>query len=200
MISIHASRGGSDWKEVTNADVAYYISIHASRGGSDSKIGLSSLQIDDFNPRFPRGKRHLHGGRYPCPVHFNPRFPRGKRQALVTAIKDNKSDFNPRFPRGKRPMCMCPIITRIIISIHASRGGSDHRQQVMQHSRKEFQSTLPAGEATWHKVIFRIIKDDFNPRFPRGKRLLFVFEFSGFFSISIHASRGGSDCISGRGT
>ena len=55
-ISIHASRGGSD--EAGGVGVAEsMISIHASRGGSDKAAYSSMILTNDFNPRFPRGKR-----------------------------------------------------------------------------------------------------------------------------------------------
>ena len=40
-------------------DGNYTISIHASRGGSDSMSGLMAARNRYFNPRFPRGKRHV---------------------------------------------------------------------------------------------------------------------------------------------
>ena len=57
-------------------------------------------------------------------------------------------DFNPRFPRGKRPDVDGVIIVGIVISIHASRGGSDR-----------------------FPLACLMISSNFNPRFPRGKRL-----------------------------
>ena len=78
------------------------------------------------------------------------------------------------------------------ISIHASRGGSDIADTELLPHRLEFQSTLPAGEATEprgvgvpegaisihasrggsdHPVSAYWLKfANFNPRFPRGKR------------------------------
>ncbi len=100
------------------------ISIHASRGGSDVDV-LHGVPIDpNFNPRFPRGKRQ--------PNRFG-------RQALT------------------------------YISIHASRGGSDYYEG-LDWQKLEFQSTLPAGEATCCNHAL-----------------------NGGVEISIHASRGGSD-------
>ena len=57
------------------------------------------------------------------------------------------------------------------ISIHASRGGSDH--------------PFVGNPGT---------NGDFNPRFPRGKRQGGLHAYGGYCAISIHASRGGSDC------
>ena len=63
----------------------------------------------------------------------------------------------------------------IVISIHASRGGSDYIKLIFERSSL-FQSTLPAGEATAYQ-----------------QRAIDVIE------ISIHASRGGSDFLSASG-
>ena len=35
----------------------FAISIHASRGGSDWRVDAASRRAEDFNPRFPWGKR-----------------------------------------------------------------------------------------------------------------------------------------------
>ena len=78
--------------------------------------------------------------------------------------------FQSTLPAGEattaRPPKWCPIK----ISIHASRGGSDERT-----------AGYPCQE--WN----------FNPRFPRGKRLVPVVDEGDVIIISIHASRGGSD-------
>ena len=191
-ISIHASRGGSDAFALFQQDLSA-ISIHASRGGSDKGAadwinGLDEFQstlpageatfhgmisldsFNDFNPRFPRGKRHtLYSRSYWLFVNFNPRFPRGKRQAMGKHARNHSKDFNPRFSRGKRllpPGTTSPTlifqstlpageatdnfadaVKLFVISIHASRGGSDQSEQIR-----------------------RPLHRDFNPRFPRGKR------------------------------
>ena len=82
-----------------------------------------------------------------------------------------------------------------IISIHASRGGSDPFAIAPGQTLFVFQSTLPAGEATKLTFIPTLPKRYFNPRFPRGKRLEIEAEDEHDAAISIHASRGGSDDI-----
>ena len=79
-------------------------------------------------------------------------------------------DFNPRFPRGKRPSRLQSFTMADMISIHASRGGSD--QNVLQRQSRCLH---------------------FNPCFPRGKRRPVVSHHVVFIHISIHASREGSD-------
>ncbi len=125
------------------------ISIHASRGGSDGRRWAADDRAGHFNPRFPRGKR---------PENIGPLWA--------------KSNFNPRFPRGKRQVCRRKKPGGFIISIHASRGGSDDKEAIMIDRYLRFQSTLPAGEAT------RMGKEVADRRV-----------------ISIHASRGGSDRV-----
>ena len=57
-----------------------------------------------------------------------------------------------------------------VISIHASRGGSDLLTYGVDGDFPGFQSTLPAGEATCQRKRRRHYRNHFNPRFPRGKR------------------------------
>ena len=101
LISIHASRGGSDNRQ-SAVRLCCAISIHASRGGSDTDIE-STTSWD---------------------IHFNPRFPRGKRP-----IKHRAGDLSSRFqstlPAGEATAALKSNITNGVISIHASRGGSD---------------------------------------------------------------------------
>ena len=107
-------------------------------------------------------------------MNFNPRFPRGKR-LRPSAVCEFHHDFNPRFPRGKRLRYDRDRWDGQVISIHASRGGSDVIFNITYGERTGFQSTLPAGEATWIHMIIQHFTTDFNPRFPRGKRRLFIF-------------------------
>ena len=170
VISIHASRGGSDTSDnlAHNRDTVFQstlpageataaetqnqrptnISIHASRGGSDPAREDNALHPRDFNPRFPRGKRPFCRAFKKAPFpHFNPRFPRGKRRCGPTSVTC-LLNFNPRFPRGKRPIKFGSRFLYRPISIHASRGGSDHCEIAQEGGNQIFQSTLPAGEAT----------------------------------------------------
>ena len=170
----------------------------------------------DFNPRFPRGKRHtspatpetpcisIHASRggsdggwflsaspaYRISIHAS----RGGSDMEPYTVVYIFKHFNPRFPRGKRPD-----------TIRKADG------------RLQFQSTLPAGEATEGQV-FEEFRNDisihasrggsdrksrnqtiylfyFNPRFPRGKRPSRSGLPASPSKISIHASRGGSDWL-----
>ena len=160
-------------REATNTGVLLtsteYISIHASREGSDVDISRNVRDFNHFNPRFPRGKRLPPFCVLLCPAQFQSTLP--AREATVSrsvmayslsisihASREGSDigscspaipgpHFNPRFPRGKR-----------------------HPPRPHQCRHLEFQSTLPAREATVLSASAKSLS-----------------------SISIHASREGSD-------
>mgnify|MGYP000852370309 CR=1 FL=1 len=191
MISIHASRGGSDPDGKKN-DGGQHISIHASRGGSDVlRFAVQRVHLY-FNPRFPWGKR--------------PQLPPCSEAVISISIHASRGGSD-RFTLDENPF--------VSISIHASRGGSDYKITSFFTIVKVFQSTLPVGEATLPVRRSRFSAIHFNPRFPWGKRRSAVCGSTGAslfqstlpvgeatfarlrhiqrVNISIHASRGGSD-------
>ena len=91
-------------------------------------------------------------------------------------------------------------VTFWTISIHASRGGSDKNSATTTRFWCKFQSTLPAGEATFSASVNVLGKNYFNPRFPRGKRHTDTLLYIITLYISIHASREGSDYQSNKAT
>ena len=126
-ISIHASRGGSDLCSVLLMCSLLPISIHASRGGSDPPTWAATQDGFIFQSTLPAGEATFFP-MLPSQIsqNFNPRFPRGKRQKPFPLIFPKIPYFNPRFPRGKRRRMDSPFVYGYFISIHASRGGSDH--------------------------------------------------------------------------
>ena len=165
------------------------ISIHAFRGESDVRAaGYGSISFH-FNPRFPRGKRHLSplgrriffvfqstlpageatlgGSPAGIPCDFNPRFPRGKR--LIPLIeKLDKVQFQSTLPAREATQTAYIAMMGDVISIHASRGGSDFDENGVLRFTFKFQSTLPAGEATFH-AIFRKGEEEFQSTLPAGE-------------------------------
>ena len=167
-----------------------------------------------FNPRFPRGKRRLAGGLIANHQQFQSTLPageattfllwprvrrnisihasRGGSDKMICAIRDGVPHFNPRFPRGKRRR-LGGAVGQIAQFQSTLPAGEATYSSCPFTAVNTFQSTLPAGEATsaaspiWAQMSY------FNPRFPRGKRLRRPL-FDGLdVYISIHASRGGSD-------
>ena len=75
------------------------------------------------------------------------------------------------------------------ISIHASHKGSDVIGSGLLSGNVQFQSTLPAREATMGVSAIRPGIPDFNPRFPQGKRRssLAVLKRSAIFQSTLPA-------------
>ena len=125
-------------------------------------------------------------------MYFNPRPPRGERH-LRQRLSKILRNFNPRPPRGERRPLYIQFAGVITISIHALREESDIPVEVGNGETKEFQSTPSARRATLLTTVFKrgfvisihalreesdkffFIKmyahSDFNPRPPRGERL-----------------------------
>ena len=170
-------------------------------------------RISHFNPRFPRGKRRcgtriwfytrkisIHASRggsdLPCPTllykipYFNPRFPRGKRPTAFPAFLADVV-FQSTLPAGEATNGEEMQIPTITISIHASREGSD-KTTSNTSINPEFQSTLPAREATLPDV-YSPTTDEFQSTLPAREATKKVQLHTPSRSISIHASREGSD-------
>ena len=127
------------------------ISIHASRGGSD----YGQQYIDDrnrgnFNPRFPRGKRLAPKWWNEVSEIFQSTLPAGEATLLEEGESPYDHGFQSTLPAGEATDDAAAQAVRQDISIHASRGGSDLQQGPLLKRNLPFQSTLPAGEATRH--------------------------------------------------
>jgi len=152
---------------VCSADV----SIHAPREGSDRRVELDSHNRSSFNPRSPRGERPLCAA-CQCPAEaFQSTLPaRGATDCASAAAEGGR-----------------------LVSIHAPREGSDwwHRQHCT--CAAAFQSTLPARGATGGIGSIARVRRRFNPRSPRGERLVASAALHVCGGVSIHAPREGSD-------
>ena len=131
------------------------VSIHASRGGSDRQSTIIGMRQFMFQSTLPVG------GATP--------LTRRKRH------KDNQ--FQSTLPVGGATMASTISLWSAMVSIHASRGGSD----LLSGCRR---LSTNCG---------------FNPRFPWGERPFLYFRYDNSCSVSIHASRGGSDNPSANG-
>ena len=79
------------------------------------------------------------------------------------------------------------------ISIHAPREGCDTINQLRMAFQIQFQSTHPARGATATSTAANFTLCNFNPRTPRGVRLLDSRDAALNAIISIHAPREGCD-------
>ena len=124
-ISIHALREEGDRIRRYVFEALAAISIHALREEGDLRLSETSLEINDFNPRPPRGGRREKPEKEQdtrqfqstpsarratyilCTFtiihdYFNPRPPRGGRRKVKCDHTLHTSHFNPRPPRGGR--------------------------------------------------------------------------------------------------
>ena len=103
-ISIHAPREGCDFDQnLTVQTNVRFQSTHPARGATRSSLESVRASRGHFNPRTPRGVRHvihrLGVGGFP---NFNPRTPRGVRHVIHRLGVGGFPNFNPRTPRGVR--------------------------------------------------------------------------------------------------
>ena len=146
----------------------------------------------NFNPRFPRGKRHRLASE-PVSVNrnFNPRFPRGKRPGMRVG-EMLQLLFQSTLPAGEATVEVMKDLDALTISIHASRGGSDSSADIDAPMTNNFNPRFPRGKRPSYPSGFCFVIL-FQSTLPAGEATL-AYEFIKTESnISIHASRGGSD-------
>ena len=140
-------------REATDDDVTFRsvgsISIHASREGSDGPGAVSFQSSCNFNPRFPRGKRrelvHERSQQIPISIHASRE---GSDQRIVNSFPYTFA-ISIHASREGSDLDVCTAISpTLTISIHASREGSDYSRLACNVPFRQFQSTLPAREAT----------------------------------------------------
>ena len=100
------------------------ISIHASRGGSDYTAYETYKEDYIFQSTLPAGEATKIWFKLWPYVFISIHASRGGSDILRASFSASGDNFNPRFPRGKRPGSFSTSSV-ISISIHASRGGSD---------------------------------------------------------------------------
>ena len=146
LISIHAPREGCDFMEVNRILMGLNISIHAPREGCDVTQGGYALREgisihaprEGCDHRLPRPQR-------PPPWYFNPRTPRGVRH-LSHQRRLLQVNFNPRTPRGVRLWSREGGGKIVVISIHAPREGCDGCfNQIQPMSGIYFNPRTPRG-------------------------------------------------------
>ena len=170
-ISIHAPRVGSDGDHPELAAGAR-ISIHAPRVGSDRKRRRIRSQLENFNPRSPRGERPYADGVITIAAVFQSTLPAWGATQAGCRPAVSSSHFNPRSPRGERPFWM----------------------SISWRDRRNFNPRSPRGERRAARRR-RSARDNFNPRSPRGERLVPDSMACPELVISIHAPRVGSDAV-----
>ena len=168
-ISIHASPKGSDLVYLGLPGPAVVISIHASPKGSDNELSYLIHAKDGFQSTLPR--REATGGATPAPypqtisIHASPK---GSDEVHEPAVLLHVISIHAS-PKGSDERVAGHLVVERI-SIHASPKGSDRANRSPPTTNDAFQSTLPRREATQLPSRVCSALDNFNPRFPEGKR------------------------------
>ena len=158
------------------------------------QLRLARERTDYFNPRPPRGGRPVAFGFSHIRVLISIHALREEGDVIATAPAGWIWDFNPRPPRGERQRMISDIEDMMQISIHALREESDLQKQgykrrmvISIHALREegdrvlpllcmlhkiFRSTPSARWATRPSPASRRSSTYFNPRPPRGGRLV----------------------------
>ena len=140
--------------------------------GGATYVLLGTMEVDqDFNPRSPRGERHY------------------EKSILIW-----KEIISIHAPRGGSDQRLgVEFLRRLVISIHAPRGGSDHNLKTGGSSTWKISIHAPRGGSDDTPQAVNRRPAHFNPRSPRGERLMTIHQNDKDARISIHAPRGGSD-------
>ena len=104
-----------------------------------------------------------------CLSYFDPRLPRGRRPHFdQLGIRHDAISIHASLAGGDG--ALRPFVHAAVISIHASLAGGDHALIVRRLYSVDFNPRLPRGRRL---VIHgkENYHDDFNPRLPRGRRL-----------------------------
>ena len=107
---------------------------------------------------------------HPC-TYFNPRPPRGERQRMISDIED-MMQISIHALREESDLQKQGYKRRMVISIHALREEGDRVLPLLCMLHKIFRSTPSARMATRPSPASRRSSTYFNPRPPRGGRLV----------------------------
>ena len=172
-----------------------FISTHAPRVGSDPSGASCCPGYRYFNPRSPRGERHLEVEPVVHVVVISTHAPRVGSDFLWFYFAHMRLYFNPRSPRGKRQKDRRTGLNVSRISTHAPRVGSDTPGRYAWEFASIFQPTLPAWGATQaHRLALPLRY--ISTHAPRVGSDATHLGYVIFFKISTHAPRVGSDKFS----
>jgi len=173
-----------------------WVSIHAPREGSDPPFcGMYSLPLC-FNPRPPRGeRRYWPYNFYPSQLFQSTPPERGATGKFFIPAAGS-AGFNPRPPRGERLVHLNGIGDGVMFqSTPPERGATRPRPQGGGVSRVSIHAPREGSDLAKESLLS--ISASFNPRPPRGERLLRIDLVWSRISVSIHAPREGSDIYQG---
>ena len=166
------------------------VSIRASRAGGDVKAAMSRSMVREFQSAPPAREATPAPRTSPTlAIGFNPRLPRGRRPRRPPPSSPCAASFNPRLPRGRRLARIGEGCAVFVVSIRASRAGGDRdRRRSALLSGVSIRASRAGGDVSipwgWHGF------SRFNPRLPRGRRLLLQYDQAAPRSFNPRLPRG----------
>ena len=146
--STHPARGATVSCNCGAANIFQFQSTHPARGATLLAL-YQKLSQSDFNPRTPRGVRHVIEGDYRGFFQFQSTHP--ARGATAGGLK-------------QRVGCT--------ISIHAPREGCDGKDAVKRIRFLQISIHAPREGCDIFSTVSKVLWIYFNPRTPRGVRRL----------------------------
>ena len=192
-VSIHAPRAEGDWRKwrpgactggfnprpprggrpvlgsvEPHADA---VSIHAPRAEGDTVDAAVAVVRNGFNPRPPRGGRldgHL---RREVLAEFQS-TPPARRATRRGARQGRRPRVSIHAPRAEGDPVTSPQSASSIMFQSTPPARRATSSRCTRPRSDSFQSTPPARRATWRRAVMRRADRGFNPRPPRGGRLV----------------------------
>ena len=153
--------------------VGIFQSTLPSRGATSIFCGLSEQIVISIHAPLA-GSDHSDGPKATRPFYFNPRSPRGERH-VTFAHNTVSTIFQSTLPSRGATSDGFVLFILILISIHAPLAGSD--QIPVQYNltgKISIHAPLAGSDLVNHNNLRVTV--DFNPRTPRGERHLSVLE------------------------
>ena len=192
-------------RETTNCSVSRSactaISTHVPRAGDDAALHKILMQVADFNPRPPCGRRLARCAGSAGATRFQPtspvrettakavyetanqqistHVPRAGDDLSVSTTRLPEQHFNPRPPCGRRRAVDAVPLMLARISTHVPRAGDDGHRLAASSEQPDFNPRPPCGRRL--SDVRRPIQtaNNFNPRPPCGRRHLQRWIFQG---------------------
>ena len=169
------------------------ISIHAPREGGDDGKGPYLAAGLNFNPRPPRGGRlRVKTGSSWFNWHFNPRPPRGGRPGISVLPPERPQGFQSTPPARGATFHHRSAYSRKCISIHAPREGGDLSKSVLGKLENYFNPRPPRG-GRLIREIYKHFNEEFQSTPPARGATHPLDDLPQGPAISIHAPREGGD-------
>ena len=142
-----------------------------------------------FNPRAPRGARHLCVCSMRCSTYFNPRAPRGARRTQLGLHPCHIKRFQSTCPARGTTMSTAKTLKIKLFQSTCPARGTTKNVKAIADNISNFNPRAPRGARLAVAVLIMPAIGHFNPRAPRGARQQTCTIFSCRFAQELQISR-----------